>query len=108
MVRWEQYKYITVNGYPPQLYDLQTDPNENANVAGLAKYSQVEARLRGFAEKGWDGPALRRAVIQNQQSRRVVRAMKDYGGAPHWEYEPIETGSYNPDSDFAPFAGREY
>jgi len=108
MVRWEQYKYIIVNDYPPQLYDLQADPNENANVAGQAKYSQVESRLRGFALRGWDGPALQRAVLQNQQSRRVVRSMKDYGGIPQWEYEPIETGTYDPDSDFIPFTRREY
>ncbi len=108
MVRWEQYKYIIVNGYPPQLYDLQTDPNENENVAGQAKYSQVEARLRKLAEKGWDGPALKKAVIQSQQSRRVVRSIKSSGGEPHWDYEPIETGNYNPNSDFAAFTRREY
>lgn len=108
MVRWEQYKYIIVNGYPPQLYDLQTDPNENVNVAGRAKYSQVEARLKRLAEKGWNGAAIKSAIMQNQQSRLIVRSMKDYGGAPHWEYEPIETGSYNFRSDFTSFAQRKY
>ncbi len=108
MVRWEHYKYIVVNGYPPQLYDLQTDPHENVNVAGRSKYSRVETRLKEFAEKGWNGPALRTAVIRNQQSRRIVRSMRDFGGIPHWEFEPIETGSYDPDSDFVPFSQRDY
>jgi choline-sulfatase len=100
MVRRNQFKYITVNGYPPQLYDLHTDPNESVNVAGRAEYSAVEAQLRVLAEKDWDGPALKKAVIQNQQDRKVVRSVKDDGIAPNWNFEPVETGPYNPFSDF--------
>jgi choline-sulfatase len=101
MIRRDQYKYITVNGYPPQLYDLQTDPNESVNVAGRAEYSQVEAQLRVLAEKDWDGPALKKAVMQNQQDRLMVRSVKGDGITPDWNYEPMETGPYDPLSDFA-------
>jgi choline-sulfatase len=100
MVRWKQYKYITVNGYPPQLYDLRSDPNETMNVAGHAEHSSVEAQLRVFAEKDWDGPALKNAVIQNQHDRLMVRSVRDSGTTPDWNYEPVETGPYNPLSDF--------
>jgi choline-sulfatase len=108
MVRWEQYVYIIVNDYPPQLYDLQMDPNENVNVAGRAKYSQVEARLKDLAETGWDGPAIRRAVMQNQQSRLLVQSIQGYGGLPHWDYEPIERGNFDLHDDFTAFTRREY
>jgi len=101
MVRWNQYKYITVNGYPPQLYDLHNDPNESANVAGRAEHSQAEAHLRMLAEKDWDGPALKKAVMQNQQDRMMIRSVKGDGVAPNWNYEPLETGPYNPLTDFA-------
>ena len=34
MVVWRSLKYITVNQYPPQLYDLRKDPEETTNLAG--------------------------------------------------------------------------
>lgn len=101
MVRWKQYKYITVNGYPPQLFDLQADPNETVNVAGRAEHSAAEAHLREVAAEGWDGPALKNAVLRNQQDRKVIRSVKGDGVAPNWNYEPVETGPYNPGSDFS-------
>jgi choline-sulfatase len=101
MVRWKQYKYITVNGYPAQLFDLAADPNETANAAGRAEYAAAEAHLRQLAAEGWDGPALKAIVIQNQQDRALVRSVKGDGVAPNWNYEPVETGPYNPGTDFA-------
>lgn len=101
MIRWEQYKYITVNGYPPQLFDLGTDPHETVNAAGRTEYAQAEKQLREMAEQDWDGPALKRAVIENQEERRVVRrSTHQHGRAPHWDFEPVETGVYDPRSDF--------
>jgi choline-sulfatase len=101
MIRQGQYKYITVNGYPPQLYDLHTDPDESVNLAGRADFSAVEAKLRMLAEKDWDGPALKLAVMQNQQDRLMIRSVKGDGIAPNWNYEPVETGPYSPLSDFS-------
>jgi len=100
MIRLGQYKYITVNGYPAQLYDLQSDPNETVNVAGQMEYSQAEKQLRELAERDWDGQALKKAVLQSQQDRLMVRSIKNQGTAPHWDYEPVETGPYNSVSDF--------
>jgi choline-sulfatase len=100
MVRWGQYKYITVNGYPPQLYDLQADPNETVNVAGRPERSSVEAQIRRFAEKDWDGPAIKKAVMKNQQDHLMIRSVKGDGIVPDWNYEPAETGPYDPLSDF--------
>ncbi len=50
MVRRGDYKYITVNGYPPQLYDLRKDPDENVNAAGRPEYAAAERALRARAE----------------------------------------------------------
>jgi choline-sulfatase len=100
MIRLGPYKYITVNGYPPQLYDLSSDPNETVNVAGRTEHSQAETRLGELAENGWDGVALKKAVRKSQQNRSIVRSIKDHGSAPHWDYEPVETGPYDPLSDF--------
>ncbi len=101
MIRTAQFKYITVNGYAPQLYDLDKDPNETVNAAGRTEYSQEESQLRALAEKDWDGPALKKAVMQSQQDRLMIRSVKGDGILPNWNYEPVETGPFNPLSDFA-------
>ena len=39
--------------------------------------------------------------MQNQQDRLMVRSVKGDGITPNWNYEPVETGPYNPLSNFA-------
>ena len=86
MVRFQNYKYITVNNYPPQLFDLEKDPEESVNAAGKPEYAAIEKDLRRRAESGWDGKALKSAVLTNQQERAIVRSMTQFGTAPNWEY----------------------
>jgi hypothetical protein len=64
------------------------------------EHSQAETGLGELAEIGWDGVALKKAVLKSQQDRSIVRSIKDHGSAPHWDYEPVETGPYDPLSDF--------
>lgn len=81
MVRRGMHKYITVRGYPPQLYDLKKDPEETLNVAGQASYRAIEKELHEIAELTWDAAALKNAVIRDQQERLSVRSM-----APKWDF----------------------
>ena len=53
-----------------------------------------------LAEKDWDGPAIKKAVIQNQRDRKVIRSVKGDGITPNWNFAPVETGPYDPLSDF--------
>ena len=47
MVREGRYKFIYHPGWEiPQLFDLEADPRELTNLAGLADYAEVETRLR--------------------------------------------------------------
>jgi len=94
MVRFGNYKYITVNNYPPQLFDLEKDPEESVNVAGRREYAAAEKDLRARAENGWDGNALKKAVMTSQQERLIVRSMSQFGTAPHWDYEPSKPGPF--------------
>lgn len=86
MVRQGGHKYITVNGYAPQLYDLQSDPEETENRAGSAKYRGVEKTLAERANSGWDGPALKKAVLTDQQQRILLRAIAKESESPRWDY----------------------
>lgn len=45
MVRQGQWKYICYPGFPPQLFDLSTDPAETRNLAGEASFREVLLRL---------------------------------------------------------------
>ncbi|HTM49126.1 MAG TPA: choline-sulfatase [Bryobacteraceae bacterium] len=84
MLRSRAMKYIMVNGYGPQLYDLSRDPEESVNLAGNSGYSAVESQLRKRIETGWDGPALKKAVLASQRERAVVRSIAQHGTAPSW------------------------
>ncbi|HLJ17023.1 MAG TPA: choline-sulfatase [Bryobacteraceae bacterium] len=94
MLRQKQYKYIIVNGYPPQLYDLKEDPEETRNVAGQPAYASAEKALRERIERDWDGAALKREVFTSQGRRRVVGSIGQHGQAPHWDYNVVEPGPF--------------
>lgn len=87
MVRRGDYKYITVNGYPAQLFDLKKDPGENVNAAGRSEYSEIERELRARAEKDWDGHALKQKVIASQEERDFLRSIKGYMTPNLWKAE---------------------
>src|SRR5947208_672464 len=90
MVRRGKFKYITVNNYPPQLFDLATDPEESTNVAGHGEYAAAESGLRKRAEAEWDGSALKNAVLANQRERQVVQST----AKPKWDFESAIPGPY--------------
>jgi len=94
MVRIEHYKYIAVNNYPPQLFDLAKDPEETTNLSGRREYAAIERSLRARAERNWDGEALKQAVMRSQQERAIVRSMREFGGAPQWDYAPFTPGPF--------------
>lgn len=94
MIRSGQHKYIAVNGYPAQLFDLAKDPEETRNFAGDRGYAPVERMLETRCERDWDGPALKEAVMRSQQERILIGSMKDYGGAPKWDYDAEIPGRF--------------
>ena len=42
VLRGDNFKYVHFAGLPPVLFDLQTDPDETINVAGLAQYQSLQ------------------------------------------------------------------
>jgi choline-sulfatase len=58
MIRWKQWKYVYYVGYPPQLFDLDNDPEENSDLVALGNWKddighvlqQCEARLRSVCD----------------------------------------------------------
>lgn len=85
MVRRGGYKYITVNGHAPQLYDLKKDPHETVNFAGRAEYATVEKELTARAAKGWDGPDYKRRVMASHADRDFLRSINGYMNPDLWK-----------------------
>ncbi len=81
MVRQGSHKVITVNGYKPQLFDLEHDPNESENLSGRSEYRDAESKLLARAARDWNGPELKRLVLASQRDRATVKPF-----TPRWDY----------------------
>jgi choline-sulfatase len=75
MIRHGSYKYVHYAAYPPQLFDLATDPDETCDLASDAAYHKVltacEARLRALVD-----PEAVDALAKQDQAQKVAA----YGG----------------------------
>ena len=76
MLRRQQYKYIHYVGYPPQLFDLEQDPDETRDLAGDPRYASVLAECERELRTIVDPEKVDRRAREDQQ-RRVEAA----GGA---------------------------
>jgi choline-sulfatase len=88
MIRRGRWKFIHTPTDPDQLFDLESDPLELANLA--SDEGQVVAReLRQEVQERWDLDAVESAVRESQQARLAVfRALRQ--GEPHpWDYQPF-------------------
>ena len=98
MVRTDRWKYILYEGYRPQLFDLESDPDEFRDLGGRADHADVRAEMheRIFT---W----LRKRRTRIAISEEAVR--KRTGGARRrgiiiGEWSPEETVKGDPDSDY--------
>ena len=88
MVRRGSFKFISSPGDPDQLFDLAADPDELANLAGVAAHSNEVASFRAEVARRWDLGALRSEVIASQRRRRLIASALSVGSPSAWDYEP--------------------
>jgi len=88
MIRDGDWKYVHVHQHGPLLFNLAEDPNELCNLAGAPEASEVETRLRQRLLDGYDGEALLRRILADQQRRRMLNDALNQGTAFPWDYEP--------------------
>ena len=94
MVRRGRYKYVACAVDPPQLYDLEADPNELENLAGKPGHAETEQGLEAAIGDTWDSETLFRAVVASQQRRRLVFDALMTGDRTLWDYEPPRDASH--------------
>jgi choline-sulfatase len=88
-LRHDKWKYVHYVAYPPQLFDLERDPEELVDLAGDARYEDVvvqcRARLRAICDPAEvDARAKRRQaeLLERNGGRDAVIARGDLGFTP--------------------------
>ena len=69
MVRKEGWKLVHYVGYPPQLFDLSTDPFETRDLAGSPAVADIQSRLYDALHAIVDPEAVNARVFADQQAR---------------------------------------
>jgi choline-sulfatase len=88
MIRRGQHKFIHSPADPDQLFDLESDPHELANLAGdPASAGLIEGFRRDIAAR-WDLEKLDREVRQSQQRRLTVSRALGTGLQTPWDFTP--------------------
>lgn len=89
MVREGRWKYVLGDPDPPQLFDLEADPDELRDLAGSRDARAVEERLRATALARWDPRALAERVHESQRRRRLVGQALYTGARKSWDHQPF-------------------
>jgi len=87
MVRQGRFKYIHCDNDPALLFDVEGDPDERHDLAGLAEYEAVQTRLRELVLKRWDSAVLGEQIRLSQKRRRLVLNSDLQGLRPRWNHD---------------------
>jgi len=96
MVRLEEYKYVHYVAYPPQLFDLASDPEELTDLAADPAYDSVLREAHGRLHSLCDPQAVDAAAKKRQAElvaanggREAVIARGDLGFSVPPGVEPM-------------------
>lgn len=92
-LRYGKWKYNRCALDPDQLFDLEVDPHELTNLAGVPAHQGTLQTLRAKSEARWDLDAFDAAVRQSQARRWVVYEALREGGYFPWDYQPLQQAS---------------
>ena len=87
------FKYTRCTLDPDQLFDVNTDPHEQTNLAEDPAYADVLARLRAMADARWDLDRFDADVRRSQARRWVVYEALRNGAYYPWDYQPLQKAS---------------
>ncbi len=92
-IREGKWKYTHCMLDPDQLFDLETDPLELANLADDPDFEDVVALFRSKREARWDMGAFDAAVRESQARRWVVYEALRNGAYYPWDHQPLQKAS---------------
>lgn len=81
-----RYKLVRCPGDPDLLYDLETDPFEQTNLAEDPAHRSAYQELAEAVERRWDLDSLHGRVISSQAQRRIVAEALAKGRIRPWDH----------------------
>jgi choline-sulfatase len=78
---------------PPQLYDLNNDPDELKNLIEDPTYEDIAQSFKSEVLTRWDSEVIRTNVIATQKQRRGIHAAMEAGILHSWDYNPPRDAS---------------
>ena len=89
MIRRGPWKFVWSQPDGAQLFDLDADPHELADLVGDHEHTDVVADFTGEVLRRWDPDRILAEVRANQEARAVVdRAMRQ-GRFSAWDFQPM-------------------
>jgi len=92
-LRQGRWKYTNCAIDPEQLFDLDADPHELANLAEDPAHAETLENFRIEAAGRWDLEAFDADVRKSQARRWVVYEALREGGYYPWDYQPLRNAS---------------
>ncbi|MEO0937966.1 MAG: choline-sulfatase [Pseudomonadota bacterium] len=92
-LRYGPWKYTRCALDPDQLFNLDDDPHERANLAEAPEHQGTLTALRTKSEARWDLARFDAEVRASQARRWVVYDALRQGGYYPWDYQPLQQAS---------------
>jgi choline-sulfatase len=93
MIRRGRWKFIHSPADPDQLFDLETDPDEIDNLAGVPQHRAVLDDFRAILSNRFDPEATKRKVLESQKARHMLFAALKRGAYFPWDFQPLREAS---------------
>ncbi len=92
-LREGRFKFVHCEIDPPQLFDLESDPDELTNLAALPEHANLVAAFTAKVRARWDLARFDADVRQSQARRWVVYPALRNGAYYPWDFEPLQKAS---------------
>jgi choline-sulfatase len=93
MARRGRYKLVRHNGFEaPQLFDLQQDPDEQADRGADGELSDVRSRLETLLGEYWNPAEITDAMKGSSESLELMRGWAEQTHAEHLEHWKPDVG----------------
>ncbi|CAN5261288.1 choline-sulfatase [soil metagenome] len=93
MIRKGKYKFTYVEHDPPQLFDMDSDPDEVDDLAADPAYASVLADFHQEVARRWNMDVLKAEILRSQRRRRLVYQALKTGQVTPWDYQPWQDAS---------------